>query len=406
MDQRRRDIKQVDAQFDGVTVIFFGDLFQLKPLRDGPIFCSLTESALKHAAFHVSVWKNYRMIDLTEIMRQNDRDWIEFLNRVRLGKQDATDLSRINQLVGRTVPPNTHLACHLRRNAQKFNEQHLAKVQVAQFAIAQSNVREHASCSKDIRQQLLDRAKEISLTDPGLTGSFSYSFPLALNQYFMIIVNMDKEDGLVNGSLSVLKAVSSKHHKKILEVPELLWLDLDDKSVGKAAREKYQTTHRSKVEKHWTPIKKVVSDFPVGLSNRLGRRFRVEWRQFPVLHAQGVTIHKFQGATKDHLELCFQSQLKVHGLAYVGLSRCRTEFGNSLVASMTNQDFRVDSDVLDEHERLVKAGFDFCLRFPHLSSAQFRCLFHNFQSIHAHFADIRSCILYATVTFLYSVKIG
>ena len=67
---------------------------------------------------------------------------------------------------------------------------------------------------------------------------------------------------------------------------------------------------------------------------------------------------------------------------------------------MTNQDFSVDSDVLDEHERLVKAGFDFCLNFPHLSSAQFRCLFHNVQSIHAHFADIRSCILYANCHLL------
>ena len=97
MDQRLRDIKQVDAPFGGVTVIFFGDLFQLKPVRDGPILCNLTESALKHAAFYVSVWKNYRMFELTEIMRQSDRDWIELLNRVRLGKQDATDLSRINQ---------------------------------------------------------------------------------------------------------------------------------------------------------------------------------------------------------------------------------------------------------------------------------------------------------------------
>ena len=99
-------------------------------------------------------------------------------------------------------------------------------------------------------------------------------------------------------------------------------------------------------------------DFLVGLSSRLGRRFRVEGHQFAVIHAQGVFIHKLQEATQS-LELCFQSQLKVPGLATVGLSRCRTKLGNSLVAPITNQDFRVDSDVLDDHERLVKAGFIF-----------------------------------------------
>ena len=96
------------------------------------------------------------MFELTEHMRQNDHDWIKLLNCIRLGKQDETALSRINELVRRTVPPNTHGACHLRRNAQKFNEKHLAKVQVARFAIAQSNVGEYTSCLKDIRQQLLD----------------------------------------------------------------------------------------------------------------------------------------------------------------------------------------------------------------------------------------------------------
>ena len=268
MDQRHCDIKQVDAPFGGVTVIFFGDLFRLKPDWDGPIFCNFTKSALKHAAFYVPVWNNYRMSELTEIKRQSDRDWIELLNRVRLGKHNETELSRINQLVGRIVPPNTDRACYLRRNAQKFNEQHLAKVHLAHFTIAQSNVREHASCTKDIRQQLLDRAKEISLNYRGLTVSLSYSIPLALNQYFMIILNMDKEDGLVNGSLGLLKAVSIQQHKN-LEVPELLWFVLDDKLVGKAAREKYQTTHRSKVEKQWTPVERVVKDFTLGLSSRL-----------------------------------------------------------------------------------------------------------------------------------------
>ena len=35
-----RQIKGIDKDFGGVTVIFIGDLFQLKAINDGPVFSS------------------------------------------------------------------------------------------------------------------------------------------------------------------------------------------------------------------------------------------------------------------------------------------------------------------------------------------------------------------------------
>ena len=70
----------------------------------------------------------------------------------------------------------------------------------------------------------------------------------------------------------------------------------------KKAQQKFVGTHEGFFAENWTPIKKVVRDFPVGLSIGGGNRFRVEWKQLSADHMQNVTIQKFSGITKDNLD--------------------------------------------------------------------------------------------------------
>ena len=123
-------------------------------------------------------------------------------------------------------------------------------------------------------------------------------------------------------------------------------------------------------------------------------------KQFPVTHAQGVTIHKFQGVTTDNLQLCFDSKLKVHGLAYVGLSRCRTERGNSLISAMTVKDFKVDEDVQIENMRLEEKGFKFHLQFPINVQRKLKFLFHNVQPVLPDFKQIVNNVKCQNCSFL------
>ena len=115
---------------------------------------------------------------------------------------------------------------------------------------------------------------------------------------------------------------------------------------------------------------------------------------FPLVHAMGVTIHKFQGQTVDNLQLQFQSAQRVSGIVYVGMSRPTTESGISLVSPIRREDITVDNDIHDEVQRLRARGFDLSLNFPHLSNASLKIVFHNVQSIRLHFGVIRSCVFY------------
>ena len=72
-----------DSQlFAGLSVIALGDLYQLPPIQRKPVFEDYKNDALN--LYHP--WHVFKMIELTEIMRQkDDQPFIEQLNRFRTG---------------------------------------------------------------------------------------------------------------------------------------------------------------------------------------------------------------------------------------------------------------------------------------------------------------------------------
>ena len=70
--------------FAGITIIVVGDLYQLPPIHKKNVF-----DYYKNYAYNLShQWKVFKMIELTEIMRQkNGQAFTELLNRIRTGSQ-------------------------------------------------------------------------------------------------------------------------------------------------------------------------------------------------------------------------------------------------------------------------------------------------------------------------------
>ena len=97
--------------------------------------------------------------------------------------------------------------------------------------------------------------------------------------------------------------------------------------------------------------------------------------------------------------IVFKSTLNVHGLAYVGLTRCRTKTRNSLVADMCVKDFRVDEDVKEEHERFSKTNSTFGHSYPLHSTATLSLPFHKARNFLAYHSDECSCVM-CNVRFL------
>lgn len=71
--------------FGGVSVIAFGDLFQLKPARDAWIFSSGYNSGNDLEILGPNLWQDlFSLFELTEIMRQkDDLQFAQLLNRLR-----------------------------------------------------------------------------------------------------------------------------------------------------------------------------------------------------------------------------------------------------------------------------------------------------------------------------------
>ena len=94
--KRLQQIKAVlpDVAFDGVSILAVGDLYQLPPVCQAPIFSTVNES-YANLYRSGSLWVDeFQMIELNEIMRQrNDSAFGELLYRVRTAECTNDDLS-------------------------------------------------------------------------------------------------------------------------------------------------------------------------------------------------------------------------------------------------------------------------------------------------------------------------
>ena len=77
-----------------------------------------------------------------------------------------------------------------------------------------------------------------------------------------------------------------------------------------------------------------------------------EYKQFPLMLAWAVTIHKSQGKTLDSVEIDLGNGAFAHGQVYVALSRCRTLDGIRLKRPIKPRDIICDKRIIDFHNTL------------------------------------------------------
>ena len=96
--RRLQQIKGVsdDEVFGGVSILAVGDLYQLPPVGQAPLFSTVSDC---YAQLHGSgsLWvDNFLMIELTEVMRQRgDRAFSELLCRVRTNSCTSDDIKTL-----------------------------------------------------------------------------------------------------------------------------------------------------------------------------------------------------------------------------------------------------------------------------------------------------------------------
>lgn len=132
---------------------------------------------------------------------------------------------------------------------------------------------------------------------------------------YMITFNIDVEDGLVNGECGILHSFTMGEENIIL-----IWLEFPQgRNVGLKAREKFKDyVEANKINEELIPIAKGTAV----ITMRKNCYHQIMRKQFPIVTAEAVTIHKSQGQTYEALCLDFGRIKKAtRQLLYVTMSR-------------------------------------------------------------------------------------
>jgi hypothetical protein len=106
IDNRLRSIKHVHTKYFGnIDMIFFGDLYQARPIQDSLIFEQPTVNM--KTVTHDFCRDNIKFFELHTTMRQTDETFIAILNRMQTNNQTYDDLTYINSRCLRLAPTDT-----------------------------------------------------------------------------------------------------------------------------------------------------------------------------------------------------------------------------------------------------------------------------------------------------------
>lgn len=304
IDRILRIINEDDKPFGGKQILIFGDLFQLPPIVKKQEIEYLRDRYGGKYFFHSDAYKNgsFNFIELSFNHRQKDDSlFFEVLNRIRDGKTSNDDIAALNK---RLVQNSEDLRRVLtlfpnKADAEMVNMAELKKIEA----------KEYSYYAKIIFN------KKIGQT-PDLDSIFPISGMLKLKRGALImLVTNDPDKRWVNGTLGIVSSLKEDEIKVsidgcIYDVTPFTFTQQE--AVYKNGRIEYEDVLKVK--------------------------------QFPVVLAYAITIHKSQGMTYKrvacNISTCFAS-----GQAYVALSRCSSLEGLFLLAEVTSDITKVDNSV-------------------------------------------------------------
>ncbi|KAK9885232.1 hypothetical protein WA026_010735 [Henosepilachna vigintioctopunctata] len=268
VEEVARKIRKSDKPFGGIQLILCGDFFQLPPVGK-------FESSKKEInfCFQTEAWKNcvQRTFELTKVHRQEEQEFIDILNEVRIGKVTAKSEKILTETARQKIEQDGILATRLCSHTQDAN------------IINESKLKELPGEMKVFDAQ--DSSPSASVTLDNLT-TVPRKLELKVGAQVMLLKNINVSKGLVNGARGVVKEF--KDDLPLVKFRNQLYLALPER---------------------WA-----VKTTSGGIAAR---------RQVPLRLAWAFSIHKSQGLTLDCVEMSLGRVFEA-GQAYVALSRAQS----------------------------------------------------------------------------------
>lgn len=310
MDKHLKIARKSARPFGGVQMLLVGDFYQLPPVVRGEEGRLLEEAGYASPyAFSAHALRDVALtaVQLTEVHRQTDRDFIALLSaiRERRGVEDAVTI--LNEVcLERSLPRRPVLLCATNAVADSYNMRGLAA----------------------LGGEPATYLGQFEGEPPRAQGDrFPAPLQLALKRGARVIFTQNDPEGRwVNGSLGTVKALDE----------DLIVVTLDSGDEVDVERAVWP-------QARWTWNAK---------EGRMEVKEEFKYVQFPLSPAWALTIHKAQGMTLDSVEIDLGRGAFAPGQTYVALSRARSMESVRLARPLTPRDVQVDPAIAEGLARL------------------------------------------------------
>lgn len=335
VDEVFKVIRDSVEPFGGIQVLFIGDFYQLPPVE---VTAKQSDYSLfeedfveRHYCFESHLWEDFKLknVVLKQNYRQSEKDFIKALSDMRTNSLNREDIALLQTRETNLDTFETNML-HIfstnfeadRYNMAKFNMiDEPVKVFTAEDGVYRG--------TKPIYSGFTDNENYI-LEIFGKNCRAEKEIPLKIGAKVMLLVNMDFNRGLINGSCGEIQSFNGN----------TITIKFDNGEVADIPKHKFEYYYHDKLT--------------------------AERTQFPLKLAYGITIHKSQGMTLDKLVVdC--SRIFERGQAYVAMSRVKTLEGLYL-RNFTPDKVMVDEKVANFYENLEEVGevepniqLEFCL---------------------------------------------
>jgi hypothetical protein len=304
IDAILRTVRKNNLPFGGVQVLLIGDLYQLPPVTKREDWAFLNRAYASPYFFEALVIRRNPLlqIELTNVFRQTEPEFINILNDIRNNRINENDLRILNQ---------------------RYEPSFSASNELNPIIITSHNAE-----ANTINKEKLDELLGPEYTFEGeISGEFrdlnlqaEQSLKLKEGAQIMFIKN-DSGDNrkFYNGKIGKVKSIVDG--EIIISFPQE-----EDLLLEKSSWQSFE---------YKTDTEEAIVQQQVG-----------EFSQYPIKLAWAVTIHKSQGLTFDSA-IIDAGKSFVAGQVYVALSRVRTLHGLILKSKITTESLRSNPEVLN-----------------------------------------------------------